>query len=112
MRPRVATFIGCMAIIIALCVITHKGAHAHDYWKTGEPVVKSTHDPVTHNVCCSNNDTKELDSSLVGEVTGGFYLRDTHEFIAMERVLPSNDSSYYASRWGGETKCFFAPMSF
>ena len=99
------TRIGVLAVLSFL--LFHTPAFSHDTWKTGIAV-----DPVTKNKCCGWNDTKEIDQSLVLPLKGGFFLLDTHEFIPFARVQPSQDNSIWASRWGGETKCFFYPMSY
>ncbi|SDR10080.1 hypothetical protein SAMN05519103_00743 [Rhizobiales bacterium GAS113] len=95
---------------IVLLFMLYAGAQpvrAHDYWSDGKRV-----DPITKNLCCSGSDTKELDPAVVKPVAGGFLLTDTHEFIPADRVQPSPDSAIWASRWGGETRCFFYPFSF
>jgi hypothetical protein len=83
-------------------------AWPHDFWKNNHIV-----DPQTKQWCCSDADTKEIDASLVGIVKGGFYLRDTGEFIANDRVQASPDGSIWVSRWGDPktTKCFFYPSN-
>lgn len=34
---------------------------------------------------------------------------DLQEVVPYSQALPSPDSNYWACRWGGERKCFFAP---
>ena len=92
---------------VATILVLATPASAHDFWSNGHRV-----DPITKNLCCSGSDTKELDPSMVGAVTGGFYLRDTGEFIPFDRVQPSPDNAIWVSRWGGQSKCFFYPSSF
>lgn len=92
-------------LVFLLCLIGSPVA-AHDYWQNGDKV-----DPKTKAMCCNGSDTKQFDLSLLKPVEGGFLLLDTKEFIPYERVQPSPDENVWVSRWGGQTKCFFYPMS-
>ncbi len=106
-HPEKLMFLRIGILAVLSFIFFHTPSFAHDFWKTGEAV-----DPQTKNKCCGWNDTKELDPKVVVPMKGGFFLMDTHEFIANARVQPSQDNSIWASRWGGETKCFFYPMSY
>ena len=94
-------------------------AKAHDdYWSKGKT------DPVTGSLCCSSGgprpDDVVLSQDQVVAVKGGFFLKDTGEFVPDERVQPSPDYQVHAFRWGchknGETidctKCFFYPFAY
>lgn len=99
-----------MRKLVFLLMLLSAPAAAHDYWEGGEKV-----DPQTKARCCNGSDTKIIEPKLVKEVTGGFQLLDTNEFIPFERVQPSPDENIYVSRWVSspkETKCFFYPYSF
>lgn len=90
-------------LIVATLMTTP--ALAHDFWGNGQEV-----DPVTKQLCCGKGDAHVLDERTAIARGNGYYLKDTGETIPYGRVQPSPDGLIWAFRWGGETKCFFAPV--
>jgi hypothetical protein len=85
-------------------LITHK-SHAHDTWRNGNAV-----DPITKNLCCGQNDCFVVPLEHVHYNSLGDALIDTDgDRIPANRIQPSPDGFAWRCRWGGETKCFFAP---
>ena len=81
------------------------GGRLYDFWLDHSRV-----DPRTKLYCCGENDCHLLPVSQAHATKGGYLLDDTSETISWDRVQPSPDGGIWACRWGGETKCFFAPI--
>jgi hypothetical protein len=94
--------IRALAFALAYLVLP---AAAHDFWLDHSRV-----DPRTKLYCCGENDCHLLPVTQAHATKGGYLLDDTSETISWDRVQPSPDGGIWACRWGGETKCFFAPI--
>lgn len=88
---------------------------AHDNWISRQRF----HDPSSRSWCCDEHDCLPLDNEAV-EASGEGFLINGQYFITRTRVLPSNDTQYWAcfneeGKGPHETeknvRCFFAPMN-
>ena len=99
--------IGWVFLILA-CIDISISAFAHDEadwinkegWRNKEEVL-----------CCGPNDCKGYTKEEVDEVEGGYLIRELGVRIPYGSALPSPDEKYWICRWGGQTKCFFAPIN-
>jgi hypothetical protein len=89
------------ALVVLACTA---GATAHERWLDGKMI-----DPLTKMRCCGENDCHIIPERQAHATKDGYRLDDTGELIEWPRVQPSPDGGIWACRWGGETKCFFAP---
>jgi hypothetical protein len=83
---------------------------AHDVWTNGEKV-----DPITKFKCCGESDCHLIPVDGLQQVDGGWEIK-LHaavepDFVSNDRVQPSPDGQFWACEWGGQVRCFFAPMS-
>lgn len=98
-----------IAVFGALMLLTMP-VSAHDFWTNNESV-----DPRTKVKCCGENDCRALADDQVSRVDGGYAVFDhvgAPDIVPDSRVMPAPDGHYWVCRWGGELRCFFAPVNF
>lgn len=93
-----------VAVVAALVAFADVATMAHERWLDGKMV-----DPLTKARCCGKNDCHLIPERQAHATKEGYKLDDTGELIEWQRVQPSPDGGIWACRWGGETKCLFAP---
>lgn len=93
------------AAFLACALLSMTPALAHNFWLNSAQV-----DPQTKLLCCGQNDCHLIPVTNAHPTSAGYSLDDTGEVIPWPRVQPSPDGGIWACRWGGETKCFFAPV--
>jgi hypothetical protein len=95
------------ALLLLLLSLPH--ARAHDYWADHTRV-----DPQTKQLCCGESDCKELSEEDIQETGAGWEIKapdGSLQQVDRNRVMPSPDGHFWGCYWGGEYKCFFAPMN-
>ena len=98
--------------VMSLVVPGHDAQHASD-WIEREKLS----DPRTQNLCCGEDDCAQLLRGDVEEVSRGFIIRSTGEWIAHERVIwRSPDGGWWRCadqkngvKRAGETRCLSGP---
>jgi hypothetical protein len=93
---------------IALAILSAWAARAHDHWINSLGLV----DPVSRTSCCSaNDDCFEVERGGVREVQGGFFVQQTGEVIAIERIIwKSPDGKWWRCHYkNGLTRCLIGP---
>jgi len=60
-------------------------------------------------LCCGERDCGEIAADDVKAVPGGYLIKSRNEFIPHSEAQPS-PGGYWRCEWGGQRKCFFAPM--
>lgn len=60
-------------------------------------------------LCCGEGDCHPFTVDQVKVMPDGYHFPDG-EVVPFNKVAPSIDNLYWLCRWGGETKCTFAPL--
>lgn len=60
-------------------------------------------------LCCGISDCHPFTVDQVKVMPDGYHFPDG-EIVPFNKVAPSIDHFYWICRWGGETKCVFAPL--
>jgi hypothetical protein len=60
-------------------------------------------------LCCGEGDCYPFTVDQVKVMPDGYHFPDG-EVVPFNKVAPSIDNLYWICRWGGETKCAFAPL--
>lgn len=61
-------------------------------------------------LCCGERDCFEIPDDDVKIVLGGYLIKSSNEFIPHNEAQPS-PGGYWRCQWGGQRKCFFAPLN-
>jgi hypothetical protein len=59
--------------------------------------------------CCGESDCHPFTTDQVKVKPDGYHFPDG-EVVPFDKAAPSIDRFFWICRWGGETKCVFAPM--
>jgi len=101
--------------VVLTVFLSTPGAFSHDNWISR----KQHSDPQSRALCCNEHDCFPLNDKDVQMAANGFVINGQY-FVARQRILPSNDSQYWAcfnSEGIGphdrkkDIRCFFAPMN-
>lgn len=101
-----------ISVCLILALLTPALAHGPAEWIQREGLKNAAGE-----LCCGERDCFELDSTDVKIVPGG-YLVTLHgpegaiskETIPQSEAQPSPTGTYWRCQWGGQRKCFFAPV--
>jgi hypothetical protein len=59
--------------------------------------------------CCGQSDCPPFTTDQVKVMPDGYHFPDG-EVVPFDKAAPSIDRFFWICKWGGETKCVFAPM--
>lgn len=107
-RHRFATgLIIFYAVAALLACLSLGNARAHDLPTDWIGQEKRTNAAGT--LCCGKGDCVSFTVDQVKVMPDGYHFPDG-EVVPFNKVAPSIDNLYWICRWGGETKCTFAPL--
>lgn len=93
-------------IILALALICPAAAHDNPTDWIGQE--RRTN--AAGVLCCGAGDCAPLKPDQVKVIPNQGYQLPDGEVIPFNKAAPSADGFYYSCVWGGERKCFFAPI--
>lgn len=101
--------IGCLIIVAAflVAIMFIVAANAHDLptdWIGQERRMNAE-----KQLCCGEGDCHPFTVDQVKVMPDGYHFPDG-EVVPFNKIAPSIDNLYWICRWGGETKCTFAPL--
>lgn len=96
-----------MRTFIAALILCAMPAYAHG---PAEWIQRDGYKNAAGELCCGERDCFEIEADNVKAVDGGYLIKSTNEFIPHNEAQPS-PGGYWRCQWGGQRKCFFAPIS-
>jgi hypothetical protein len=105
-ETRMAVGLKFLKIIILVCLWVSPG-RAHD--KPTDWIGQERRTNAAGVLCCGKGDCHPFTVDQVKVMPDGYHFPDG-EVTPFNKVAPSIDNLYWSCRWGGETKCVFAPL--
>jgi len=100
-----------MRLIVFASVLLTSSALAHDSWINQLRLT----DPMSGQWCCNDMDCEAVPAGGVAEQQDGYFIAETREVIAKERVIwKSQDGLWWRCRFmhgenAGKTRCLIGP---
>lgn len=99
------TLAGIGAIILLILIVAPVRAHDNpEDW-----IGQERRTNAAGVLCCGKGDCRPFPVDAVKVMPDGYHFPDG-EIVPFEKVAPAIDHFYWICRWGGETKCVFAPL--
>lgn len=105
--------IAYLALAIALAMLAYLmangGVSAHE--NPTDWIGQESRTNNKNELCCGNGDCFPFDAALMKITPKGIAFPDEPDnIIPFDKFAPSADGKFWRCRWGGETKCLFAPL--
>ena len=92
-------------LALLLLMAIPAGAHENPTDWIGQGRLKNA----AGHLCCGAGDCFPFDAAKIKTTPQGYVFPDG-QIVPFDKAAPSIDRSFWRCRWGGETKCVFAPI--
>ena len=106
-RYLTVAIVSMVAFIILFFILPFPSARGHD--NPVDWIGQERRTNADNVLCCGKGDCLPFTVDQVKVMPDGYHFPDG-EIVPFGKAAPSTDHFYWICRWGGETKCVFAPM--
>jgi hypothetical protein len=97
-----------LAGLAAMAMLSLQLAYAHG---PAEWIQRGGYKNAAGELCCGERDCFELADADVKVTPAGYHVISIGETVPFSEATPSPDGHFWRCAWGGQRKCFFAPLN-